>query len=172
LHSRSEKMGSTFRSADSDNALTPCQRQLTRHSRVGRHNFSTQKAGRWLAAECVHIFYKSAQLFKVLRELLRGDECALGATNLDKTAAHKILNSQTDSDATDPESRDEAVLRRQLVADLYISIGDVAGEDCFDAGVKKRVMRCRHNDIITSYGFTWTHTSRIFCLRVTRKPAA
>jgi Cu/Ag efflux pump CusA len=32
------------------------------------------------------------------------------ATNLDKTAAHKILNRPTDGDATDPESRDEAVI--------------------------------------------------------------
>src|SRR5215472_12646111 len=96
-------------SADSDNALAPCQCQLSRHRGIGRHNFSTQHAGGWLAAKCVHILDKSAQLFKVLRELLRGDECALAAMNLDQAAAHQILNSPTDSDATDPEPRDEAV---------------------------------------------------------------
>jgi hypothetical protein len=55
------------------------------------------------------------------------------ATNLDETAAHKILNSPTDGDATDPESRNEAVFGRQLVADLQLSIGNLVGEDCFDA---------------------------------------
>ena len=89
----------------------------------------------------MHIFYKSAQLFKVLHDLWRSDECALAATNLDKTAAHKILNSPTDSNATDPESRNEAVFGRQLVADLQVSIGDLASEDCFNACIEKRVMR-------------------------------
>jgi hypothetical protein len=32
---------------------------------------------------------------------------AVAATNLDKTADHKILNSPTDGDATDPESRND-----------------------------------------------------------------
>src|SRR5215472_16939637 len=104
--------------ADSDNALAPCQCQLSRHVPIGRHNFSAQHAGRRLATNRVHILDKSAQYCKVLGDFRRSNECALAAANLDKTAAHEILNSPADSDATDPESRDEAVLRRQLVADL------------------------------------------------------
>jgi len=53
--------------------------------------------------------------------------------NLDKTSSHKILNSSTNSDAADSESCDEAVLRRQLVADSQVPIGDLLGEDRFDA---------------------------------------
>jgi len=63
------------------------------------------------------------------------------ATNLDETAAHKILNSPTDGDATHPKSCNEAVFRRQLVADLEGSIGNLASEDCFDPCIEKRVMR-------------------------------
>ena len=88
----------------------------------------------------MHIFYKSAQLFKVLRDLWRGDECALAATNLDETAAYKILNGPTDGDATDPETRNEAAFGRQLVADLQVSIANLASEDGFDACIEKRVM--------------------------------
>jgi hypothetical protein len=33
--------------------------------------------GHWLTAKEVHIFYKSAQLFKVLRDLWRSGDCAL-----------------------------------------------------------------------------------------------
>ena len=113
---------------------------MTRHSGVGSHNFFTDYAGRWLAAKCVHVFYKAAQLFKILRDLWHGDECALAATNLDKTAAHKILNSPTDGDATDPESRHEAVFGRQLVADLQVSTGNLGSEDCFDACIEKSIM--------------------------------
>jgi hypothetical protein len=72
---------------------------------------------------------------------VRGYECALATTNLDETAAHKILNGPTDGDATDPESRNEAVFGRQLVAGLQVSIGNLASEDCFDACIEKRVMR-------------------------------
>jgi hypothetical protein len=59
----------------------------------------------------------------------------------DKTTAHKILNSATDGDATDTESRNEAVLGLQLVADLQVSIGNLASEDGFDACIERRVMR-------------------------------
>jgi hypothetical protein len=81
----------------------------------------------------VHIFDKSAQFFKLLRDLWSGDECAPAATNLNKTAAYKILNSPTNSDAADPESRNEPVFGRKLLADLQASIGNFAGEDRFDA---------------------------------------
>ena len=91
---------------------------MTRHGRIGSHNLFTNHAGRGLAAKSVHILDKSAQFSKLLRDLRCSDESAFAAANLDKTAAHEILNSPADSDATDPESRDEAVLRRQLVADL------------------------------------------------------
>jgi len=126
---------------NSDDALTPCKRKLACHRRVGSYNFLTDYAGRWLAAKCVHIFYKSAQLFKVVRDLWRGYECALATTNLDKTAAYKILNSPTDGYATDPESRNEVVFGRELVADLQVSIGNFASEDRFDARVEKRLGR-------------------------------
>jgi hypothetical protein len=53
--------------------------------------------------------------------------------NLDKTAAHKILNSPANGNPADPEPRNEAVFGRQLVADLQVSIGDLAGEDRFDS---------------------------------------
>jgi hypothetical protein len=89
----------------------------------------------------VHIFYKSAQLFKVLRDLWRSDECALAATNLDKSTAHKILNSPTNGYPADPESRNEAVFGSQLVADLQVSVGNLASEDRFDPCIKKRVIR-------------------------------
>jgi hypothetical protein len=72
---------------------------------------------------------------------VRGYECALATTNRDETAAHKILNGPMDGDATDPESRNEAVFGRQLVAGLQVSIGNLASEDCFDACIEKRVMR-------------------------------
>ena len=72
---------------------------------------------------------------------MRGYECALATTNLEETAAHKILNSPTDGDATDPESRNEAIFGRQLVANLQVSIGNLASEDGFDACIKKRVVR-------------------------------
>jgi len=61
------------------------------------------------------------------------------ATNLDKTAAHKILNSPTDGDATDPESRDKAVFGGQLVADLQVAIGNLASEDCWGRGLFLRL---------------------------------
>src|ERR1700758_1624090 len=103
---------------NSDDALASGQRKLACHGRVGSDNFLTNYTGRWFVAKCMHIFYKSAQLFKVLRDLWRCDECALAATNLDQTAAHKILNSPTDGDATDPESLNKAVFGRELVTDL------------------------------------------------------
>jgi hypothetical protein len=53
-----------------------------------------------------------------LSDFRRSNECALAAANLDKAAADKILNSSTDGDATDPESRNKAVFRGQLDADL------------------------------------------------------
>src|SRR5215471_14907061 len=135
-----EREGDTIRqahTADSYNPLAPCQSQLSRHVRIGRHNFSTQHAGRWLAAECVHILDKSAQLCEVLGDFLGSNECALAATNFDQAPAHQILNSPTDGDATDPESRNEAVFRRKLVADLQISIGNLASEDCFHACIEE-----------------------------------
>jgi len=68
---------------------------------------------------------------------VRGYECALATTNLDETAAHKILNGPMDGDATDPESHNEAVFGRQLVADLQVYIGHLASEDCFDPCIRK-----------------------------------
>jgi len=68
--------------------------------------------------------------------------------------SQQTLNSPTDGDATDPESYNEVVFGRQLAADLEVSIGDLASEDCFDARIEKRVMRRRHDDIITSDGLT------------------
>jgi hypothetical protein len=53
----------------------------------------------------------------------------------------KIPNSPTDGDATDPESHNEAVFGWQLVADLQVSIGNLASEDCFDPCKEKRVTR-------------------------------
>ena len=61
-------------------------------------------------------------------------------TNLEETAAHKILNSPTDGDATDPESRNKVVFGRQLIADLQVSAGNFTSEDCFNACIEKRVM--------------------------------
>ena len=58
-------------------------------------------------------------------------------TNLEETAAHKILNRPTDGDATDPESHNEAVFGRQLVADLQVYIGHLASEDCFEPCIRK-----------------------------------
>src|SRR5215470_12034836 len=139
--------------ANSNDALAPRQGKLSRHSRVGGGNFLTDYAGGWLAANCVHVFHKSAQLFKVLRDLWRSCECALAATNLDKTTAHKILNSPTDGDAADPKSRNEAFFGRQLVADLEVATGNLGSEDGFEACIEKRVVRRRHTDIITSYRF-------------------
>src|SRR5215469_16669624 len=109
-----EREGDAIRqayTADSDNALASCQCQLSRHGRIGRNNFSPQHAGRRFATNRVHILDKSAQYGKVLGDFRRSNERALAAANLDKTAADKILNSPTDGDATDPESRDEAVFR-------------------------------------------------------------
>jgi hypothetical protein len=72
----------------------------------------------------------------------RSNECALAAANLDKVAAHKVLNRPTDGDATDPESRNEFVFRGQLVAYLQVPTRNLASQDCFDARIKKRVV-CR-----------------------------
>ena len=55
---------------------------------------------------------------------------------------------------TDPESRDKAVFSRELVADLQVSISDLAGEHRFDACIETSVMRTRHKNIIMSYGLT------------------
>ncbi|HKW35828.1 MAG TPA: hypothetical protein VJN92_22675 [Candidatus Acidoferrum sp.] len=81
----------------------------------------------------MHIFDKSAQFLKLLGDLRRSDECAFPATNLNKTATHKILNSTPNGNAADTESRNEAVFGRQLVANLSVAIGDLAGEDRFNA---------------------------------------
>ncbi len=40
-----------------------------------------------------------------------------------------------------PNRANEAVFGRQLVADLQVSIGNLASENCFHACVEKRVMR-------------------------------
>ena len=79
------------------------------------------------------MLHKSAQLCKVLRDLVCSDECAFAAMNLDKTAALKILNCPTNGNPADPESRNEVVFGRKLVADLPVSVGDLAGEDRFNA---------------------------------------
>src|SRR6266446_5073959 len=102
---------------NSHDALALCQCELTGHGRIGSHNFFTNHARRRLAAKCVHILDKSAQLCKVLRDLGRSNECAFAAANLNKAAAHKILNSPTNGNAADPESSNETVFRWQLVAD-------------------------------------------------------
>ncbi len=81
----------------------------------------------------MHILHKSAQFGKLLGDIRRRNECAFAATNLDKTAAHKILNSPPNGNAADTKSRNEAVFGRQLVANLQVAIGDFAGEDRFDA---------------------------------------
>src|SRR5258708_20998646 len=131
-----EGEGNTIRQAhatNSDDALALGQCELTRHGRIGRHNFFTNHAGRGLAAKSVHILHKSAQFSKFLRDLRRSNECTLAATNFDKTAAHKILNSPANGNAADPESLNEAVFSRQLVADLEVSTSDLAGEYGFDA---------------------------------------
>jgi hypothetical protein len=70
---------------------------------------------------------------KKMGDLWRSDECAFAATNLDQTAALKILNSPANGNTTDPESRNEAVFGRQLVTDPQGSISDFASEDRFDA---------------------------------------
>jgi hypothetical protein len=72
---------------------------------------------------------------------VRGYECALATTNLDETAVHKILIGPTDGDATDLESHNKAVFGRQLFADLQISIGHLASEECFDPCIEKTVTR-------------------------------
>src|SRR5258707_4844817 len=109
---------------NSDDALALCQCELSRHGRIGSHNLFTNHAGRGLAAKSVHILDKSAQFSKFLRDLRRSNECTLAATNFDKTAAHKILNSPANGNAADPESLNEAVFSRQLVADLEVSTSD------------------------------------------------
>jgi hypothetical protein len=76
---------------------------------------------------------KSAQLFKLLRDLRRGDECALAAMNFNKATAHKILNGPANGYATHPESRNEAIFGWELVADLQVSTGSLASEDHFYA---------------------------------------
>ena len=53
-----------------------------------------------------------------LRDLWRGDECAFAAANCDQAAAHKILNRPANGNAADTESRNKAVLSRELVANL------------------------------------------------------
>src|SRR5215469_78197 len=155
LRSRSEKIGSTFRllvmtffpiskgrKVSSKERGTPSAKRTRRilttrspfvsaswlaNRRIGSHNFFTNYAGRWLAAKSVHILHKTAQCCKFLRDLWRSDECAFAATNLDKAAAHKILNRPADGNAADPESRDKAVFRRELVAHLQFPIGDFVG---------------------------------------------
>src|SRR5882724_2789919 len=131
-----EGEGDTIRQAhatNSDDALALCQCELSRHGRIGSHNFFTNHAGRRLAAKSVHILDKSAQFSKLLRELRRSNECAFAPTNLDKAAAHKILDSSANGNATDPESSNETVFRRQLFADPEVSIVDLAGEYRFNA---------------------------------------
>src|SRR6266403_635585 len=131
-----EGEGDTIRQAhatNSDDTLALWQCELSRHGRIGSHSFFTNHAGRGLAAKSVHILHKSAQFSKLLRNLWRRDECTFAATNIDKTAAHKILNSPANGNAADPESLNEAVFGRQLVTDLQVSVGYLAGEDRFNA---------------------------------------
>src|SRR5215469_4911997 len=138
-----EGEGNTIRHAyatNSDDALALCQRELTRYRRVGSHNFFANQARRRLAAKGVHILHKTTQFCEFLRDLWRGDECAFAATNFDQAAAHKILNRPANGNATHSESRNKAVFSRELVADLQVSISDLAGEDRFDARVEKSVM--------------------------------
>ena len=59
---------------ESYDALAPCERKLIRHGRTGGNNFLTDHTSGWLAAKRVHIFDKSAQFRKVLRDLWSGDE--------------------------------------------------------------------------------------------------
>jgi hypothetical protein len=66
----------------------------------------------------VHILYKSAQVYKLLRDLRCSNECAFAATNLDEAATDKILNRPANGNAGDLEARNEAVFGRQLVANL------------------------------------------------------
>jgi hypothetical protein len=131
-----EGKGNTIREAhttNSDHALAYRQCELTRHGRIGSHHFFTNHAGRRLAAKSVHVLNKSAQFCELLRDFRRRNECAFAATNLDKTAAHKILNSPANGNAADFKSRDEVIFSRQLVANPEAAIDDLAGEDCFDA---------------------------------------
>jgi hypothetical protein len=109
---------------------------LSRHGRIGRHNFSSQHAGRWLAANRAHVLDKSAQFCKVLGNFRRSNECALAATNFDKTPAHEILNCPPNGYAANAESLNQAVLGRQLLAGLQLSFGNLAGEDRFDARIE------------------------------------
>src|SRR5215469_10229395 len=107
-----EGEGNTIRHAhptNSDDALALRQCELTRHGRIGSHKLFANHAGRGFAAKSVHILDKSAQFSKLLRDLRCSDESAFAAANLDKTAAHKILNRPANGNAADPESRNEAV---------------------------------------------------------------
>lgn len=78
----------------------------------------------------MYVLHKSAQLGKLLRHLGRSDE---RAANLDETATHKILNGPANYDAADFKSRNKAIFSWQLIADFQSSIGDLRGEDGFDA---------------------------------------
>src|SRR5258707_1753056 len=130
-----EGEGNTIRQAhatNSDDALALCQSELTRHGCIGRENLLSNHPGRRLRAKSVHILHKSAQLCQLLRDLRCSNECAFAATNLDKTAAHKILNSPPNGNTADTKSRNEAIFGRQLVANLQVAMGDLAGEDRFD----------------------------------------
>jgi hypothetical protein len=101
--------------------VRPHLAQARRNVKIASHNSSTNQPGRRLSAKSVHVLDKSAQLCKVLRDLGCSDECAFAAMNLDKAAAHKILNSPTNGNPADPESRSEAVFGRELVTDLQVS---------------------------------------------------
>jgi hypothetical protein len=75
----------------------------------------------------MHIFHKSAQFCKLLRNFGRGDERAFATANLDETAAHEILDSPANSNAADFKSLNEAVFGRQLISNLEVAISDFTG---------------------------------------------
>jgi hypothetical protein len=57
-----------------------------------------------------------------------------------KTPARESTSSclrPTTADAAHAESGKEAVFGGQLIADFKVSIGDLAGEDRFDAGIEQ-----------------------------------
>ena len=57
---------SQTQATDSYDALTLCQRELSKHGRIGGHNLSAKYSSGRLAAECMHILHKATEFCKLL----------------------------------------------------------------------------------------------------------